>query len=81
MTVMEPQLLGSDAARVKLRATLVEHIHSKTPPTITGYHRWTVPTPNTAPESAQPVKLLMGDPLVLAVSPSNEPPIHIFSSH
>ena len=71
MTVMEPQLLGSDAARVKLRATLVEHIHSKTPPTITGYHRWTVPSPTTPPESAQPIKLLMGDPLVLAVSPSN----------
>jgi hypothetical protein len=73
MTVIEPQLLGSDAARVKLRATLVEHIHSKTPPTSTGYHRWTVPSPTTttAPESAQPIKLLMGDPLVLAVSPPN----------
>jgi hypothetical protein len=76
MTVIEPHLLGSDAARVKLRAALVEHIHSKPPPTITGYHRWKSISSPTTPPLAQPVKLLVGDPLVLAVSPPTHTYIH-----
>lgn len=65
-TRVPPHLIGNEAARQKLRAALVEHIHSRPPPAPTGYHHWTVPA--NACATVSPVRLLVGDPVVLAVS-------------
>ena len=67
-TRVPPHLIGNEAARQKLRAALVEHIHSRPPPAPTGYHHWTAPASTCSPVAAHPVRLLVGDPVVLAVS-------------
>jgi hypothetical protein len=58
---------GSDAARTKLRSALLEHFHSQGPASVQGYTRWTAPSAQL-PQQKE-VKLLVGDPIALAVSP------------
>ena len=60
--------LGADAVRVKLRSGLMDYLHSFAPKNIQGYHRWTVPAAKN--QAGAGVRLLVGDPIVLAVSPT-----------
>ncbi len=54
---------GSDAARTRLRNALVEHFHSMGTASDLGYFRWTA----NPPDHRQSAKLLVGDPIALAV--------------
>lgn len=65
--------LGSDMIRAKLRSSLVDHFHSRGPVSVLGYHRWSAPSAQTPANTDHhhyqaDVKLLVGDPIVLAVS-------------
>lgn len=59
--------LGSDTVRARLRNALMDHFHSRGPASIQGYHRWTAPSAKQQQSQTQPVKLLVGDPIALAV--------------
>lgn len=70
-----PLLLGSDSARVQLRNALTTYLHQLDPPAPMGYHHWA-----PAGLAARPCPtLLVGDPIVLSVTPPSSPP-HIASS-
>jgi hypothetical protein len=65
--------LGPDSARVQLRNALTTYLHSQAPPAPAGYHRWNTPSSSPANTSSSPPRLLVGDPVVLAVSPVPPP--------
>lgn len=66
--------LGSDMIRAKLRSALMDHFHSRGPVSIQGYHRWTA---SLSAQSQQSIKLLVGDPIALAVSHAPIPELSI----
>jgi hypothetical protein len=65
--------LGPDSARVQLRNALTTYLHSQAPPAPAGYHRWNTASSSPANTSSSPPRLLVGDPVVLAVSPAPPP--------
>lgn len=58
--------LGSETVRANLRSALMDHLHSQAPYSFLGFHRWTAPSAKN--QAAGSGKLLVGDPIVLAVS-------------
>ena len=58
---------GSDTVRSKLRNALVDHFHSQAPASVQGFHRWSAPSAQQSLSQQDSVKLLVGDPIALAV--------------
>lgn len=69
MPAARNSLIGPDSARVQLRNTLAKYLHDQDPPAPAGYHRWTVPSQGARPSPS----LLVGDPVMLMVSPYSLP--------
>lgn len=45
----------------------MDHFHSQAPASVQGFHRWSAPSAQQSLSQQDSVKLLVGDPIALAV--------------